>query len=107
MVNPKLMCRQHLLGEHVELHMLVGCIKRGFSIRGYTDAGLVDPNKINRRHAKLAVEMKRRGYNHNSRLPKFILPFPIKGEVDVKKNLKELYKRCTNCRAIQKQLGAK
>lgn len=26
MVDPKIMCRKHLLGEHLELHMLAGCI---------------------------------------------------------------------------------
>lgn len=32
MVPPELMCRQHLLGEHVELHMFVGAINKGTSV---------------------------------------------------------------------------
>jgi len=24
MLNPKALCRKHLMGEHVEIHMLVG-----------------------------------------------------------------------------------
>lgn len=34
-VNPKNMCRQHLLGEHVECHMFVGAILKGISLSGY------------------------------------------------------------------------
>jgi hypothetical protein len=26
MVDPRLVCSKHLLGEHVELHMFVGCL---------------------------------------------------------------------------------
>ena len=37
MVNPEILCRKHLLGEHVELHMLVGWIIKGKSIQGYLD----------------------------------------------------------------------
>ena len=29
MVDPQIMCRQHLLGEHTEMHMFVGTLKRG------------------------------------------------------------------------------
>ncbi|MEZ0346180.1 MAG: pyrimidine dimer DNA glycosylase/endonuclease V, partial [Infirmifilum sp.] len=28
MVPPSIMCDRHLLGEHVELHMLVGALRR-------------------------------------------------------------------------------
>ena len=33
-VDPKQMCRQHLLGEHVELHMQAGAVleKMGFTL---------------------------------------------------------------------------
>lgn len=29
LVPPSHMCRKHLLGEHVELHMLLGTLKKG------------------------------------------------------------------------------
>ena len=29
------MCRKHLLGEHVELHMLLGSLRRGKNIEGF------------------------------------------------------------------------
>ena len=28
MVDPRLLCRKHLLGEHVENHMFIGTLKR-------------------------------------------------------------------------------
>ena len=36
MLPPECMCRKHLLGEHVELHMLLGSMRRGKSIEGLT-----------------------------------------------------------------------
>ncbi len=35
MVDPTIMCRNHLLGEHVEIHMFVGTIDQGQSVRGF------------------------------------------------------------------------
>ena len=35
MVDPKKMCRKHLLGEHVEIHMMVGTLLKGRSIDGF------------------------------------------------------------------------
>ena len=32
-VNPKLLCRQHLLGNHLEVHMFVGTLRRGGKAR--------------------------------------------------------------------------
>ena len=42
MVPPSKMCRQHLLGEHVEIHMLVGTMRKGKSMQGFYDNRLVD-----------------------------------------------------------------
>ena len=89
-------CRKHLLGEHVEMHMFAGTIKKGISIQGYLKKGLVNPSKIKKRHDLLAKEMRSRGYQHNSPLisPKISL---IK-EIDKNYNLKDLIKRCPECR---------
>ena len=100
MVSPKLMCRQHLLGEHVELHMLVACLKRGFSIQGYVDQGLVNTRYMYSRHDALVAEMTRRGYRHQSPLPP-LRKYPIAGKVDRAANLAELARRCKKCRDLQ------
>ena len=97
-VEPKGMCRRHLLGEHVEMHMLVGTIRAGKSVRGYTDTGLMDLSQVRTRHDALAREMVRRGYRHGSPLPPFTIPegTPV-GSVDVRANRIALTARCTDC----------
>ena len=57
LVTPKLMCDKHLLGEHVEMHMFVGCLLKGKSIQGYIDKGLVDVSLLTARHGALVKEM--------------------------------------------------
>lgn len=98
-VDPKLLCDKHLLGEHVEMHMFVGTIQKGKSLAGYIDGGLVETDKINRRHDELVVEMLKRGMNHQSPLPKIKLP--RQGTINVSGNLVELSKRCPDCRRRQ------
>ena len=69
-VNPKIMCSKHLRGEHLEMHMFVGSINKGKSIKGYLD-GLVQVDNIISRHDELAHEMSLRGMNHQSPLDDF------------------------------------
>jgi hypothetical protein len=95
LVNPSLMCRKHLLGEHVELHMMVGSIVREKSLKGFVDNGLIDVTKINDRHNELVNEMKKRGYNHKSPIHYVIVGKP--GNIDIEANLKELARRCKEC----------
>ncbi len=45
-IDERFMCRQQLLGEHVEMHMIAGSIKRGKSIEGYTLNGLIETSRI-------------------------------------------------------------
>ncbi|QMU55740.1 MAG: hypothetical protein GKS04_00830 [Candidatus Mycalebacterium zealandia] len=95
-VNPALLCDKHLLGEHVEMHMFTGTIKKGISTKGYEESGLVNLSKIRARHDKIAKEMKRRGMNHKS--PIDPIADGLKGGwIDIKANLKELKRRCKGC----------
>ena len=97
MVNPRRMCDQHLLGEHVELHMLVGTLVRKRSVAGFVENKLIEVHNVRRRHAELVAEMTRRGMKHKSPLPPFRA---IKlGKVSVRANLIELASRCQDCRA--------
>lgn len=98
MLPPEIMCRKHLLGEHVEMHMLVGTLRKGISTQGYVDNQLVELDKIRERHDALVAEMEIRGYNHKSPLPE--IP-PIVGEigiVDRQENLREICRRCPDCK---------
>ena len=106
LVAPEKMCNQHLLGEHVEMHMFVGSIRKGISMAGYTSAGLVDVTQIKKRHASLVREMKQRGMDHKSPmlepmrelLSRFIEP---RGHVDPVASYTELLRRCPQCRALK------
>ena len=62
MVDPRLLCRKHLLGEHVELHMLAGSLRRGISLQGFFENKLIEIHNVARRHEQLVREMKRRGF---------------------------------------------
>lgn len=98
MIDPRLMCRQHLLGEHKELHMLVGSINKGISLKGYTDQNLLEPSRIRSRHNEVVREMKRRGYNHKSPLPSFKLNAELRrAKVDREEAEREIVRRCPHC----------
>lgn len=102
MVDPGLLCRQHLLGEHYELHKLAGALRRGKSIDGYLRKGQLEPTELYRRHEVLVGEMIRRGINHKSPLPEVDLSGFRSGYVAIQESLKELHRRCPDCRRVDK-----
>lgn len=101
-VDARKLCDKHLLGEHVELHMFVGCIRKGISLKGYIDKGLVEVHSIHSRHEELVREMLRRDFKHKSPLPAF--KAWREGRIDMEKNLQELRKRCRKCNTLNKFL---
>lgn len=94
-VDPYGMCKQHLLGEHVELHMFVGSLLKGKNLKGYFDRGLLEVHSIVERHQELAAEMTRRGMKHSSPLPEFNVV--EMGAVDANASEQELRRRCAKC----------
>ena len=105
-VDPKVMCNKHLFGEHVEMHMFAGTIKKNKSIQGYLDNQLVEVHNIKKRHDELVKEIKKRGFNHKSPIiqPKFgVLRGSKAGFVDIQDNMLELRKRCPECRNLQRK----
>lgn len=113
MVDPRIMCRQHLLGEHVEHHMFVGSIAKGLDMTGYLKLNLLEPASLFKRHEELVEEMGKRGYNHKSPLlcppcapvvPERVYigverVWSIGVKVDRDASLAELLRRCPECRA--------
>ena len=68
---PERLCRQHLLGEHRELHAVWVILTRGK--KGYADHPEVRRwrgklKALFLRHEQLVEEMKARGYRHRSPL---------------------------------------
>lgn len=108
MVDPKIMCRQHLLGEHVEHHMFVGTINKGISIDGYLRDNLLEPLSLLTRHVELVREMESRGYNHKSELLSVDLSRMDEKQfftkIDREKSLAELIRRCPECAARHKEM---
>ncbi len=99
----KLMCRQHLLGEHLEMHMLLNTIKHTTrSLRGFIMNGFVKVHHIIHRHNELVNEMTRRGYNHKSPMNSNDQVKLYKaGNVDIKNNILILRERCEECKKLQ------
>lgn len=91
--NPKYMCRQHLLGEHNEIHKHRHNFVKKHKMHNRILWNQIDAYIMKQRHNLLAKEMLRRGYNHKtpyeqpdvSYLPK------LEGELDCCLN------KCENC----------
>jgi len=95
MVPPRKMCRKHLLGEHVEIHMAVATLRLGKSVAGFLEKGLLELSNLRSRHDELVAEMLRRGYRHNSPLGR--VPRRTEGKVNRRANSRELARRCPDC----------
>lgn len=70
-VEPALLCRQHLLGEHRELHGLWNILvlgHRGYSMHPETRRWEGKLAALFIRHEQLVTEMYQRGYRHASPL---------------------------------------
>ena len=70
-LEPCVLCRQHLLGEHRELHGLWNILtlgKRGYSHHPETRRWEGKLAALYARHTALVAEMTRRGYAHHSPL---------------------------------------
>ena len=108
MVDPRFLCRQHLLGEHCEHHMFVGTINKGTSIQGYIDNNLLEPESLSCRHEELSNEMLRRGMNHKSHLPDIdfskLNDKQRKSVIDRMGSSKVLMNKCPICRKRQYEL---
>ncbi len=70
-VDPALLCRSHLLGEHRELHGLWNILTQrltGYAAHPETRRWRGKLAALYRRHEALVSEMTRRGYRHASPL---------------------------------------
>lgn len=103
--DPKILCRKHLLGEHVEMHMFVGTLLKKKSIIGYLYNNLFEPAMLSTRHKQLVEEMKNRGMNHQSEISfddaflayENIQPWYRTWTVERDSALKDLLSRCPSC----------
>lgn len=107
MIDPKKMCRKHLLGEHVEIHMFRGVIKRKSHLKGYVKNNCLELNKLKERHDLLVKEIEKRGYVHNSDFIEdydisYLSADELNSKVDIEKAEKDLISKCEECRYLHK-----
>lgn len=72
-LDPSMLCKNHLLGEHRELHSIWTVVtqnKRGYSKHPETLRWVGKLKALYLRHEALVKEMQHRGYTHNSELDK-------------------------------------
>lgn len=105
MVDPRIMCRQHLMGEHIEIHMLIGSMKRAKNLDAYIRDHLIQPRSIVKRHDEIVEEMLNRGWNHHTPVPEHEVPILVARygpvartlTIDRGRSLEELLSRCSEC----------
>ena len=103
-LSPGRLCRNHLLGEHRELHAIWSILtkrKKGYSKHPETLRWKGKLKSLYLRHEKLVKEMSKRGYKHESNLD----PKLAKGSnrqfkyIDpVKRQIKILKKKKCGCK---------
>ena len=103
MVEPSVLCKNHLLGCHYEIHKHRHNFEKHHSMTGRIfPIVLIEPDHMQDYHDKLVIEMIARGYNHKS---EYIQPdisyLPIgqqHARADIEYNLKDLCQRCEECK---------
>lgn len=104
---PEIMCQNHILGEHRELHILQGYVAHGMSIRGFVEKGILEIDNMVDRHDELVREFARRGWPSGTahttpmiidREHPMIKEWYYRGSVHRIYTLLELLRRCPKCR---------
>lgn len=105
MIDPKLLCNKHLLGEHGEIHKHRHNFVKHHSITGRIAPKVqIEPASMRSRHDELAEEMGRRGMRHKSpyKQPDLgYLPERFReAKVDQMVSMNDLIVRCEECRKL-------
>jgi hypothetical protein len=98
---PEVLCQDHLLGEHKEMHQEAGTLvnhPHGEAVvDGHAEKGQVKLSLLEPRHDELVVEMERRGLNHDSPFDYDLSDYDDRGYIDKQANLEDLRSRCEAC----------
>jgi hypothetical protein len=103
MIDPKILCWKHLLGEHGEIHKHRHNFVKGHSMEGrISPVAQIEPEAMQARHDELAEEMLRRGFNHKSPYEQpDISSYPVHvvdAKVNIAHSLRDLLERCEECK---------
>ena len=102
MIDPKLLCNKHLLGEHGEIHKFKKSFEKRYSVKGRLSPVIqIEPQNMKSRHDELAKELKNRKMNHKSDYEQPNVDY-IEGinniVVDRNISLRDLSERCQECK---------
>ena len=109
MIEPKLLCNKHLLGEHGELHKFIPSFNKKHRIDNRVSPVVqIELTSYQSRHDDLAEEMLSRGMNHKSPLPElpdfsYLPREQFEAKVDRAASKIDLHERCNDCRLIGSQ----
>lgn len=110
MVEPIILCNDHLLQEHTDCHDFVWKLNNGEDITAYLATNVLEVGSLQERHDFLANEMVSRRYIHMTPWPRYtvsareiIKKFGDK-KIDAYASLKELLGQCGECRMRYDQL---
>lgn len=101
-INPSLLCKQHLLGEHGEIHKhRHNFVKKHKITKRISPVVQIEPENMQIRHDELVLEMLKRGYNHNSPYEQPDISY-LKSEeryakIDKNISINDLINRCPEC----------
>ena len=104
MTPPKIMCRQHLIGEYREMFTFLGSLKKQISMQGYLKNNLFEPTSILSRFNELRNEMLERDYKpkkefiYDESIIQYLGEQSIQIKVNVERSLEDLLCRCEECR---------
>ena len=102
MIDPALLCRKHLLGEHGELHKYRHTFDKQYRIEGrIAPVVQIEPASMAYRHDVLVQEMIARGYVHRSPYTQPDISYLPEDQqhvkVDPQQSLHDLCERCPEC----------
>jgi len=102
MLPTGMLCNQHLLGEHGELHKHRHNFVKQHKISGRLNPVVqIEPMFMRLRHDALAAEMTKRGMNHKSPYKQhdlsYLEPYEQYARVDKAKSIQDLKARCSSC----------
>ena len=104
MIDPSLLCKKHLIGEHGEMHKFIPSFRKGHRVDGRFDPIVqIQFQGYIERHDAIVSEMTVRGFNHKSPMvdmPDFkkIYSQHFNKLVDVNVSYKDLIDRCPDCK---------
>ena len=101
-IDPKYLCKNHLLGEHNEIHKHKHNFEKKHSIKNRIHPVVqIEPDNMGKRHDELAKEMVLRNYKHNSPYVQpdlsYLNDVERYAKINIENSINDLCDRCPEC----------